>query len=341
MSTLYLLHQGTTLHKEHGRFLIQQADSNITKLSPAESEIPIREVERILVFGHVQVTAIAISTCLDTQIPIVFLSQSGTYKGHLWPAVFCDLKVEKAQFMLQDNPAFQLTVARAIVRGKLLNSKRMLLKLNRKRCLPAVADAIAGLSSDIAAVEVAGNLETLRGYEGIGATRYFSAFGQLITNPNFNFTERNRRPPKDPVNSLLSFGYTILFNNVLSLILAEGLNPYLGNLHGSERKELFLGFDLVEEFRSLVVDSTVLKLVNKNIFKPSDFTKPELTGGVYLADPVRRVFIKKIEERLSELVSHPDVQEQVQIRRAIQLQVRRYKQCLLKSIPYEAFVRAA
>lgn len=337
MSTLYLLHQGTTLHKERGRFLIQQKNDSTNIV---DNEIPIREVERILVMGSIQVTAAAIFACLDAQISIVFLSKTGDYKGHLWPADMGDLKAEKMQFLQQENEDFRLTIARAIVRGKLVNSKRLLLKSNRKHSLPKVADLIAGISSDIAGIEKASSLEVLRGYEGIGAARYFSAFGELITNPNFQFTERNRRPPKDPVNSLLSFGYTVLFNTVLGLIFAEGLNPYLGNLHGSDRKGPCLGFDLVEEFRSVIVDSTVLKLLNKNIIKPSDFTQPNQVGGVYLSDSARRTFIKKIEERLSESVSHPDVQESVSLRRAIQLQVRRYKQCLLNSIPYEAFLRA-
>ena len=204
-----------------------------------------------------------------------------------------------------------------------------------------MAELIAGITADIEAVETVDNLDSLRGYEGIGAVRYFSSLGELIVNPGFTFTERNRRPPKDPVNSLLSFGYTLLHNNVLSIILAEGLNPYLGNLHGSDRKELFLAFDMVEEFRSPVVDSLVLTLVNKKMIRPTDFTWPTQEGGVYLSEPARRLFIKKFEERIDSLVAHPDLQDKVSLRRAIQLQVRRYKRSLLESVPYEAFVRAS
>lgn len=187
--------------------------------------------------------------------------------------------------------------------------------------------------------EQAATLAALRGHEG-AAARYFKALGQLIVNPAFTFTERNRRPPRDPVNSLLSFGYTLLFNNVLSLLLAEGLNPYLGNLHGSEKKQTFLAFDLVEEFRSPVVDGLVLKLVNRRIFSPTDFTWPTEAGGVYLADSSRRLFIQKVETRLSEEVSHPDVQDPVSYRRAMQLQVKRYKRSLLEGVPYKPFLRA-
>jgi CRISPR-associated protein Cas1 len=142
------------------------------------------------------------------------------------------------------------------------------------------------------------------------------------------------------VNSLLSFGYTLLYNNVLSLILAEGLNPYLGNLHRSERKETHLAFDLMEEFRSPVVDSLVIKLVNKQALKPTDFTWFSEAGGTYLEEQGRRVFLKAFEARINEMTAHSDVQEQVSYRRAIQLQIRRYKKCLLDGVPYEPFLRA-
>jgi CRISPR-associated protein Cas1 len=332
MATIYLVEQGTTLRQEQGRFLLQSPKE-------PEVEVPIREVERILVFGNIQVTTTVISSCLEAQIPIVFLTQLGEYKGHLWSAEFSDLDGQLAQFNCWQNPDFQLEVSQAIVWGKLMNSKQLLLRLNRKRRLPDVAAAIAGITTDITALETADNLDSLRGYEGVSAARYFPALGQLITNSGFCFTERNRRPPKDPVNSLLSFGYTLLFNNVLSLILAEGLSPYLGNFHYSDRKEPHLAFDLMEEFRSVIVDSLVLNLINKQMLKPTDFTWPNEESGIYLADGARRVFLKSFEERISDLVAHPDLQTKVSYRRAIQLQVQRYKRSLLESVPYEAFVR--
>ena len=330
MSTLYLVQQGATVNKEQGRFVVKAPQA-------APIEIPAREVERLLVFGNVHLTTPVIAECLERQVPVVFLSQLGDYKGHLWSAECDDLTVEIAQFQRRQDDAFRLATAQAIVRGKLMNSKQLLLRLNRKRQLAEVAEAIAGISRDLAALEQAATLDSLRGYEGSGAARYFKALGQLIVNPAFTFTERNRRPPKDPVNSLLSFGYTLLFNNVLSLLLAEGLNPYLGHLHGSEKKQTFLAFDLVEEFRSPVVDSLVMRLINQKFFKPTDFTWPNSEGGIYLSDVARRPFLKQFEERLSLSVSHPDVSEPVSYRRIIQLQIQRYKRALLTNMPYEAY----
>lgn len=333
MSTLYLVHQGTTVKKEQGRYVVKVPKE-------VALEIPVREVERLLVFGNIQLTTAVIAECLEHQVPVVFMSQLGDYKGHLWSAEYDDIRTELVQYQRHGDEGFRLATARAIVVGKLANSRQLLLRLNRKRQLPEVATAQTGLMQDMAGAEQAETLAALRGHEGAAAARYFRALGLLIVNPAFTFAERNRRPPKDPVNSLLSFGYTLLFNNVLSLLLAEGLNPYLGNLHGSEKKQTFLAFDLVEEFRSPLVDSLVLKLINRRIFLPTDFTWPNAEGGVYLNETARRVFIQKVETRLGETVSHPDVQTPVSYRRAIQLQVRRYKQSLLEGVPYKPFLRA-
>lgn len=333
MSSLYVVEQGTCVNKEEGRF----------RLSPPRGEsleVPIREVERILIFGQVQVSTAVIGLCLNQQIPVIFLSQTGEYKGHLWSAEFEDLAAERYQFLRQGEDPFQLATARAIVWGKLMNSKQLLLRLNRKRKLEVVELAIQGIQRDIESLSAVTSLDQLRGYEGITAARYFPALGQLLINPGFSFRERNRRPPKDPVNSLLSFGYTLLFNNMMSLILAEGLNPYVGNLHGTERKMPALVLDLIEEFRSPIVDSLVVKLINSKTLQPTDFKWPTPEGGVYLTEPARRLFIQKFEQAIAQSVKHPDLQESVSYRRAMHLQVQRYKTVLLKDIPYEAFLRS-
>lgn len=334
MATLYLIEQGTAVYKEQFRFVIWVEDRE-------KKEIPIRDVERILVFGNIQVSTQAIQACLQEQILILFLNLSGHYKGHLWNWESSHLGNELLQIEKRQDAAFQLQVSQAIVRGKLLNSKQLLLRLNRKRKVAEVARAIAGISSDIEALTTVDNLDSLRGYEGIGAARYFPALGKLIANPSFNFSLRHRQPPTDPVNSLLSFGYTLLFNNVMSLIVAEGLSPYFANFHYGEDKKPYLAFDLMEEFRSPIVDSFVLKLINNSVFKPVDFERVVSTGGVYLSQSARRVFLESFERRMNEEVSHPDLQSPVSYREAIQLQIRRYKRSLLHGLEYQPFLRTA
>lgn len=121
--------------------------------------------------------------------------------------------------------------------------------------------------------------------------------------------------------------------------MAEGLNLYLGNLHGAERQKAYLAFDLMEEFRSPVVDSLVLRLINQKIIRPTDFTWPKENQGVYLTNPARRIFLKHFEKRMTATVTHPDVKDPVSYRRVIHLQVQRYKRAVLSQSPYEAFQR--
>jgi CRISP-associated protein Cas1 len=332
MATLYLTEQGTTVYKEHQRFVIQVSQSE-------KLEIPIRDIDRILIFGNIQLTTQVISACLQEQVAVLFLSQSGQYRGHLWSLNPLHLDCEIVQLNKHQDVRFQLEASRSIIRGKLLNSKQLLLRLNRKRKVAEVAKAIDGITSDFASLEGVDNIDRLRGYEGIGAARYFPAWGQLITNPGFSFSQRVRHPPTDPVNALLSFGYTILLNNVLSAIVAEGLSPYFGNLHYGDDRKTYLAFDLMEEFRSPIVDSLVLKSINSEMFKPKDFEPVMCPGAIYLTSSARRTFLEHLEKRMSEEVSHPDLQSPVPYRQAIHLQVRRYKRSLLHGVAYEPFLR--
>ena len=226
------------------------------------------------------------------------------------------------------------------MRAKLQNSKQLLLRFNRKRRVEQVSEATQGINTDLRAVEMATTVEQIRGYEGSGAARYFPAMGRLIQAEGFELRKRTRRPPTDPINALLSFGYTLLYNHVLSFIFVEGLTPYIGNLHRSERKETHLAFDLMEAFRSPVVDSMVLRLVNQGIIRPDDFEPSSKDGGIYLADSARRLFLQHFEARISGMTAYLGQVEPATYRRAIQLQVRDYKRSLMGEAPYQPFLRA-
>ena len=333
MATLYLLEQGTSLFKENLRFIIHVPKKDKT-------EIPVREVKQILLFGNINLSTPAIATCLESQINVLFLSPSGRYKGHLSNIEASNLNIELLQYQYHSNREFRLNISQAIVMGKLLNSKQLLLRLHRQRKNSIVQDAISGITSDLAMLKSVNDIDSLRGYEGISSARYFPAFGQLITNSDFEFSQRNRQPPTDPINALLSFGYTLLFNNVLSFIIAEGLSPYFGNFHYGEKKKTYLAFDLMEEFRSPVVDSLVITLVNTSIFKTEDFERRGNNRGIYLKDQSRRIFLEQFEARMNQLIFHPAIGSDISYREVIQLQVRLYKRCLVSSKVYKPFIRA-
>lgn len=333
MSTIYLVHQGGVVTKKQGRFQFKVADE-------PQQNIPVREISKMLLYGNIHLTTPVISTCLYEQIPVFFLSQSGKYKGHLWSAQSGELTAELTQFERHSDEAFRLGMARAVIKGKLLNSKQLLLRLNRKRRSEQVANAIAGITTDLQSVAASRTVDQLRGYEGIAAARYFPAIGQLIQSEDFSLLRRTRRPPTDPINALLSFGYTLLYNNVLSFLLVEGLNPYLGNLHRSERKETHLAFDLMETFRSPIVDTMVLRLVNQRTITAEDFQPPAENGGVYLTDSARKVFLRQFETRMDAQVTYPNRSEQMSYRRAIQQQVKDYKAAMMAGEAYAPFLRA-
>jgi CRISP-associated protein Cas1 len=333
MATLYLLEQGTSLYRDYQRLIVNVPERE-------RLEIPLREIERILVFGNIQLSTQVINACMDAEIGIFFLSPYGQYRGHLWSTEKMPIHTERVQLERHQDLEFQLSICRSILLGKLTNSRRLLQRANRKRKSPLVEQAIEGLNQDLGAVLTARSVDQLRGYEGTAAARYFGCWGGLITNDDFGFRGRNRQPPLDPVNSLLGFGYTLLFNNVLSLLLAERLAPYLGNFHYGEDKKPYLAFDLMEEFRSLIVDNLVLQLLNQHIFQPTDFERSPANGGVYLVDGSRRLFLKYFEQRMSQEVFHPDLQDPVSYRYAIQLQIRRYRRSLLENVSYDPFLRA-
>jgi len=165
------------------------------------------------------------------------------------------------------------------------------------------------------------------GYEGYGAALYFQAFATVLKG-RFEFEKRTRRPPTDPVNSLMSLGYTLLSQNLHSMVETVGLHTHFGNLHLPQKNRPSLVCDLMEEFRALVVDSFVAYLINSNIFVEDDFTPPDERGGVYLHPDALKKFLKHWEERLQQKITHPHTGYSVSYRRCFELQVWEYVQVL-------------
>ncbi len=162
---------------------------------------------------------------------------------------------------------------------------------------------------------------TLQGFEGAGAAQYFGAFGNLLRgDPGLRFDTRTRRPPRDPVNALLSYGYTLLLHQCCAALQTVGLDTYVGYLHTSQYSKPALALDLMEEFRTPVVDSVIVTLINNRILVADDFI--EEMGAFRLKDKPRRTFLEKFEERLNTEIAHPVFEYKVTYRRCIELQAR-------------------
>lgn len=279
------------------------------------------KVDQIFVFGNCSITTPAMTYCLKEDIPIVLLSSRGSYYGIIDSPIGDNVSLHREQFAKAADPAFCLATAKAIVRGKFYNCRVLLQRHNRTKRIPEVATAIEELAKGMEQVGQAATLEEVHGYEGAGVARYFEALGHLV-DPDLGFARRVRRPPTDPVNSLLSFGYTLLFYNIYALVSARGLHPYVDHLHLMRDRHPSLASDLIEEFRAPIVDALVLYLVNSKIIGKTDFSRAkDETGPCLLTDGARKTFLKHFEQKMGTKVTHPHTGYMVDWRRCIDLQV--------------------
>ena len=292
MKSLYVSQQGCyiSLKKET---LIVRHQQNILN----EVQIPL--IEQILIFGKSQITTQAIRACIWQNIPIAYLSRMGYCYGRILPIERGYRQLTRYQQQLSYGE--RLSVAREIVIGKLKNSRVWLQRQQRKQAIAVLSQSILDLEYLIAKVLKAKNIEQLIGYEGAGAASYFSAFGETITNPDFIFIARSRRPPGNPVNAMLSFGYQILWNHLLALIELQQLDPYQACLHQGSERHAALASDLIEEFRTPIVDSLVIYLINRRMIDAdADFTYHN--GGCYLNESGRKKYLKSFLQRMEEKV---------------------------------------
>jgi CRISPR-associated endonuclease Cas1/group II intron reverse transcriptase/maturase len=321
MTTLYITDQGAYLKVQHQQFLVYYHQE-------LRCKVPVNRVSHIVLFGCCNLSHGAVSLALRRRIPVLYLSQKGRYFGRLQTEGMAKVDYLVRQVQCSLDPDFSRQQAKRIVLGKLHNSRILLLRLNRRVKSEKVAKAIDDLARLALDVPDAESMEVLLGYEGYGATTYFQALGLLFKEP-FVFEKRTKRPPTDPVNSLLSLGYTLLFQNMHSLVQTAGLHTHFGNLHVPRQNHPALVSDLVEEFRALLVDSLVAYLVNSKIFVFEDFTPPDERGGVYLYPDALKKFLKHWEEKLQARNTHPHTGYKVNNRRCLELQVWEYVACLM------------
>ena len=325
MTTLYITEQGSYLRVKHKQFQVFY-DREL------RCAIPASRVTHVVMFGVCNVSHGAVRLSLQRRIPLLYLSNKGRYFGRLQTTGQAKLEYLIQQVQKSQDPEFVRTQAASVIVGKLHNSRILLLRLNRRRKTEQATQAIAALAELIQTVPTIDTVESMLGYEGNGASLYFQAYASLLKG-KFEFERRTRRPPTDPVNSLLSLGYTLLSQNVHAMVEGVGLHTHFGNLHVPQENRPSLVCDLVEEFRAIAVDSLVAYLINSNIFNAEDFTPPDERGGVYLHPDAMKRFLKHWEEKLQQSVTHPHTGYKVSYRRCLELQVWEYVACLMGDQP--------
>lgn len=284
----------------------------------------ILDVSQLVLMGNVYVTTPTLHELMRREIPITWHSYGGWFLGHTVGTGHKNVELRTAQYHASFDPRLCLALARGLVRAKIQNSRTLLRRNWRGDGVPD--ELIAALKRDADAAQRARDLESLLGVEGSAAARYFGGFASLIKREpdtasfTFDFNRRNRRPPTDPVNALLSYAYALLVRTWTVALTAVGFDPYRGFYHQPRYGRPALALDLMEPFRPLLADSSVLTAINNGEVRPSDFISA--AGSVALTGDGRKRFIAAYERRLSQEVTHPLFGYRVSYRRLLEIQAR-------------------
>lgn len=311
LNTLYVGTQMSYLHLDNNTVRVEVERE--TRL-----RVPLHHLGGVVLFGNVLVSPALIHRLADEGKSLVLLSEHGRFKARMEGPVSGNILLRQAQYARAGDPAFALAIARAVVAGKIKNTRQLLLRGGReaqddddRTRLTRRADDLA---ASLRALPTAGDLDTVRGLEGEAARQYFAGLN-LVLRPEaravFAMDGRSRRPPRDRINALLSFLYAMLMNDCRSAVEAVGLDPQLGFLHAVRPGRAALALDLMEEFRALA-DRLALTLINRGQVQEGDFTEHE-GGAVTLADDGRKTVIVAWQEKKREELAHPLLQQAVAI----------------------------
>jgi len=325
MSTLFIVEQGAKLKKESRKFVVEKEGNLLL-------EIPEFKLARVFIFGNIQITTQAMKFLLENGIDTSFFNYYGKFIGRLIPVSSKNIPLRISQYKWHISEDLRLNISKILVCGKIKNSRNILLKYARNHPEVDFSKSTLEMLQLIESVSRKNGIPSLLGVEGRAAAIYFECFGKMILK-NFTFANRKPRYPKDPVNSLLSFGYALLTNELFSALSARGFDPYLGYLHGAEYGRPSLALDLVEEFRQPLIDRLVLELINKDIIKPDDFE--DIDNMIYLTGEARKEYLSHYERRMHTKISCDD--KTLNYREIIHSQVEKFAKTILQQQEYIPF----
>lgn len=310
LNTLYITNHNIYLGLD-GETIVLRLDKKIIE------KIPLHNLESIVIFGYKGISPALLLACCDHRVTIYFLNIYGKYIGHFIGKTQGNVLLRRQQYRLADHEDECMKIARNFILGKVYNSNIVLKRIVRDHplrlnleCFIEKTDFIKSNYNDILNTV---DIEQLRGIEGVCANAYFSLFDDMILRQkdDFYFSIRNRRPPLDNVNALLSFAYSLLASMCTSALECAGLDPYVGFLHKDRPGRASLALDLMEELRPIFADRFALKLINKQIIQREHFYTKE-NGAVLFTDEGRRIFLTHWEERKKDAIEHPFLKEKVE-----------------------------
>jgi len=322
MSTIFLTEQGSRLIRQgHALSLVKDNEKLFV--------FPIENVSQIVILGRIEISTALMGTLLSKGIDTIFLSRSGRLKGRLVGDISKNIEVRELQFLKSQQKKAVLDFSKHIVQAKAQNALRMLQK-RRSVPLDTFKSRLRNFKNTVDSVR---SLDVLRGIEGNFSKIYFKIFPQLLTD-DFGFAGRKKHPPTDPLNVLLSFGYTLLFQNIYAQVYAAGLDPYKGFYHQTHYGHPALVSDLIEQFRAPFVDSLIITLINRQQIRASHFEKD--SKGVRFKKEGIKIFIEMYQKKLESRLLYNNLQlTYLQIIRA---QVYHLVDCLKNDKPYKPFI---
>ncbi len=315
MGTVYITQEDAFIGKVDERLHVKFEKTTIL-------DVPLLKVDGVVVLGRATVSPAAVNELLQRQIPLTFLTETGRYLGRLEPEMTKNIFVRKAQWQAAGDTPQAIHVVQGFVRGKLKNYRTTLVRRQRECADIDLSTFIHRLEQALAPIETTHNIDSLRGLEGAGSAAYFGCFDQMIRNMAFSFTNRVRRPPTDPVNSLLSFGYSLLCHDIQGAVNIVGFDPYLGYLHCQRYGRPSLALDLMEEFRPVIVDAVVLSALNKQFLKAEDFVQEPVSNAVSLTKEGRKTFLHLYAQKKQSEFKHPVLGRKCTYQEAFEIQAR-------------------
>ena len=308
-NTLYVTTPAAYLSLDGETIVIQNEDECLGRL-------PLLNLENIVSFGYRGASPRLMGACAERGIGLCFLTQHGRFLARISGPISGNVLLRTAQYRLADTPDHALLIAKMFLTGKIFNGRWSLERTLRDHALRVDTErmkmAIEQMKQALVDLMHAGSVEELMGIEGVAAKVYFSVFEQMILkNPAyFRFDGRNRRPPMDPVNALLSFTYSILGHEITGALESVGLDPAVGFLHALRPGRASLALDLLEELRAPLADRFVLSLINLGTITERDFVQKE-HGAFYLTDDARKRFLAAWQKRKQEVINHPFLKEKL------------------------------